>query len=358
MAGKTLHFTIPRKDHAELSRWLRQGSLSQQLGFRARLILLLAEGLSVTAVANQLQTTRKTVHEWRARYLAEGVEGLRDKSRPGRPTVLTDEVVERILQQTVTEIPQESTHWSVRLMAKYAGVTTWQVRQVWAAADLRPHRLKSFKLSRDPHFAEKVVDVVGLYMNPPEQALVLSVDEKTQIQALDRTQPRLPLGAGQIERQTHDYKRHGTVDLYAAFNTAKGKVISQLSARHRAQDFLRFLRKIDRETPRALDLHLILDNSSSHKTPEVQKWLAQHQRFKFHFTPTSASWLNAVESWFSQLERRALERGIFTSVQALKLELQRFAAAHNKYAAKPFYWTKSANTILKAVKRAKNVSTN
>jgi len=358
MAGKTLPFTIPRRDEAELSRWLRRRSLSQHLAFRARLILLLAQGESVTAVAERLQATRKTVHDWRARYLAEGLSGLRDKPRPGRPTVLTDEVVERILQQTVTEIPQESTHWSVRLMAKYAGVTTWQVRQVWAAADLRPHRLKSFKLSRDPRFAQKVVDVVGLYMNPPDHALVLSVDEKTQIQALDRTQPCLPLNAGQIERRTHDYKRHGTIDLYAAFNTATGKVISQLSARHRAQDFLRFLRKIDRQTPKALDLHLVLDNSSSHKTIDVQEWLEGHPRFRFHFTPTSSSWLNAVESWFGQLERRALERGVFTSVQDLKLELQRFTAAHNKYAAKPFRWTKSAETILKAVKRAKNALPN
>lgn len=347
-------FSITAADRTELSRWLGRKTLSQQLGFRARLILLLGQGQSVSAVARQLASTRKTVHDWRARYLSEGVAGLQDKPRPGRPTVLSDKVVERILQQTMMTIPHESTHWSVRLMADYAGVTTWQVRQVWGAANLKPHRVKTFKLSRDPRFAEKVVEVVGLYVKPPTNALVLSVDEKTQIQALDRTQPRLQLVPGQIERRTHDYKRHGTVDLYAAFNVATGKVITQVTNKHRAQEFLQFLRTIEQQTEKHLDLHLILDNSSTHKTAEVNAWLHKHPRFKLHFTPTSASWLNAVESWFGQLERRALERGVFTSVQALKAELKRFAAAHNKYSAKPFRWTKTAETIIKAVERAKH----
>lgn len=351
-------FNVPAADRVELSRWLRRQNLTQKLGFRARLILFLAQGQSVSSVAAQLQTTRKTVHDWRARYLAEGVAGLDDKPRPGRPTVLSKKVVERVLRKTVKEIPHESTHWSVRLMAESAGVTTWQVRQIWAAADLRPHRLKTFKISRDPRFAEKVVDVVGLYINPPANAVVLSVDEKTQIQALDRTQPQLQLGPGQIERRTHDYKRHGTADLYAAFNIATGKVITKVTDRHRAQEFLQFLRTIDQQTPKELDLHLILDNSSTHKTKEVTAWLSKHPRFQLHFTPTSASWLNAVESWFSQLERRALERGVFTSVKALKAELVRFTAAHNKYSAKPFQWTKSAETIIKAVERAKHALPN
>lgn len=351
-------FKISAADRAELARWLRRKTLSQQLGFRARLILLLDQGQSVSEVARKLEATRKTVHDWRARYLSEGLAGLQTKPRPGRPTVLSDKVVDRILSLTMSELPQESTHWSVRLMAEYAGVTTWQVRQVWAAANLKPHRTKSFKVSRDPHFAEKVIDVVGLYINPPANALVLSVDEKTQIQALDRTQPRLPLAPGQVERRTHDYKRHGTVDLYAAFNIADGQVLTRITKRHRAQEFLQFLRTIDRQTDKQLDLHLILDNSSSHKTAAITEWLAKHPRFKLHFTPTSASWLNAVESWFSQLERRALERGIFTSVKELKTELKRFAAAHNKYSAKPFRWTKSAATIINAVERAKHVLPN
>ncbi len=239
-------------------------------------------------------------------------------------------------------------------MAKYAQATQWQVRQVWAVADLRPHRLKSFKISNDPHFAEKVVDVVGLYLSPPDNAVVLSVDEKTQIQALDRTQPSLPLRPGQIERRTHDYKRHGTASLYAAFDIATGKVHGRITQRHRAKEFIAFLRQIDRSVNPGQDLHLILDNSSTHKTKEVQRFLARRPRIKLHFTPTSASWLNAVESWFSKLERRSLRRGTFTSVQVLRQEIRRFIEAHNAEAAKPFTWIKSAKVILDAVERARN----
>ena len=239
-------------------------------------------------------------------------------------------------------------------MAEHAGVTRWQVHQIWKAADLKPHRLRTFKISNDPHFAEKVCDVVGLYMNPPpDNALVLSVDEKTQIQALDRTQPKLQLRPGQVERQTHDYKRHGTTSLYSAFNTLTGQVIGRVTQRHRAREFLDFLRQIDRETPKDLDLHLILDNSSTHKTPEVKTWLAKHPRFKLHFTPTSASWLNAVEGWFGQLERRALYRGIFTSVGELKSAIKRYIKVHNEKLAKPFRWHKSAESIMTSVARAK-----
>lgn len=256
---------------------------------------------------------------------------------------------------TVERIPKEATHWSVRLMAKAAGITVWQVRQIWNASDLKPHRLKTFKVSKDPDFAEKVVDVVGLYMAPPDNAIVLSVDEKTQIQALDRTQPMLPLRPGQIERRTHDYKRNGTMSLYAAFDILTGKVIGRTTKQHRAKEFLDFLRQIDRSTPKGLDLHLILDNSSTHKTPEVKKWLATHPRFILHFTPTSASWLNAVEGWFSQLERRAIHRGVFTSVKELRQEILRFIKVHNTEGAKPFKWTKSASVIIESVERAKKI---
>ncbi len=274
--------------------------------------------------------------------------------RSGQPKKLLDAKVKQVLKLTVERIPRESTHWSVRLMAKAAGISIWQVRQIWEAANLKPHRLKTFKISNDPQFAEKVVDVVGLYMNPPDNAAVLSVDEKTQIQALDRTQPMLQLKPGQIERRTHDYKRHGTTSLYAAFDILTGQVIGRTTKRHRAKEFLDFLRQIVRSTPNELDLHLILDNSSTHKTPEVQRWLASHPRFILHFTPTSASWLNAVEGWFSQLERRAIHRGVFTSVKDLRNEIHRYIKVHNAETAKPFKWTKSANAIIESVNRAKD----
>jgi len=254
---------------------------------------------------------------------------------------------------TVEQVPHEATHWSTRLMAKYAGITTWQVRQIWEAADLKPHRIQTFKISNDPQFAEKVIDVVGLYMNPPDNAIVLSVDEKTQIQALDRTQPMLPLKPGLPERRTHDYVRNGTTSLYAAFNILTGEVIGRVTERHRAKEFLEFMRQVERSTPKDLDLHVILDNSSTHKTEDVKKWLAKHPRIILHFTPTSASWLNAVEGWFAQLERRALYRGTFSSVKELKDEIQRFIKVHNVSLSKPFKWTKTAKSIIEAVQRAR-----
>ncbi len=311
------------------------------------------EGMSVTEISVRLKISRPTVYKWQQRYKEEGVDGLHDQPRSGRPTKLTEAKVKRILQLTTERIPKEATHWSTRLMAKYADVTQWQVRQVWTAAKLKPHRLKTFKISNDPEFAEKVIDVVGLYLNPPDNALLLSVDEKTQIQALDRTQPMLQLRPGQIERRTHDYKRYGTASLYAAFDVATGEVIARVTKRHRAKEFLQFLRQVDRQVPKALDLHIILDNSSTHKTEAVKKFVDEHSRFHFHFTPTSSSWMNAVETWFSQLERRALYRGVFTSVTELRKELRRYVKVHNDESAKPFAWTKSARTIIEAVERAK-----
>lgn len=294
------------------------------------------------------------MYKWRKRFKASGLDGLKDLPRSGQPKKLSAQKVKEVLTLTVERIPaREATQWSVRLMAKAAGITTWQVRQIWEAADLKPHRLKTFKISNDPQFAEKVVDVVGLYMNPPDNAVVLSVDEKTQIQALDRTQPMLPLKPGQIERRTHDYKRNGTMSLYAAFDILTGQVLGRVTKRHRAKEFLDFLRQIKRSTPKELDLHLILNNSSTHKTPEVRKWLAAHPRFKLHFTPTSASWLNAVEGWFSQLERRSIHRGVFTSVEELRDAIHRFIKVHNAECAKPFKWTKSAAAIIDSVGRAK-----
>ena len=325
---------------------------------RAKIILQLSEGLSPSEVAIAQRTSAKTVHRWRNRFEAEGIDGLLERSRSGRPTVIDKETIDKVLFLTTKRIPQEATHWSIELMARYAQVTRWQVRQIWKAADLRPHRLKTFKISNDPQFAEKVIDIVGLYMNPPDNAVVLSVDEKTQIQALDRTQPGLPLNPSRIGSRTHDYKRHGTASLYAAFNTLTGKVIGKVTKRTNSKAFLSFLKLLDRRTPPERELHIILDNLSAHKTKAVQDWVASRPRIHLHFTPTSSSWLNAVEGWFAQLERRALYRGVFTSVPDLKAELERFIKVHNADSAKAFTWTKPASQILASVGRAKNALQN
>ena len=336
-----------------LEALLRSPKTAQSLAGRAKIIILTDAGKNAEDVAAELGTSLRTVYRWRKRFKEQGLDGLQDLPRSGQPKKLSEEMIKEVLRLTVNCIPREATHWSVRLMAKAARVTTWQVRQIWEAADLKPHRLKTFKISNDPHFAEKVIDVVGLYMNPPDNAMVLSVDEKTQIQALDRTQPMLPLRPGQIERRTHDYKRNGTTNLYAAFDVLTGKVIGRTTKKHRAKEFLAFLRQIDRTMPEDIDLHIILDNSSTHKTPEVKKWLAAHSRFIMHFTPTSASWLNAVESWFAQLERRSVHRGVFSNVKELRDEIHRFIKVHNADSAKPFKWTKTAKSIIDSVERAK-----
>jgi transposase len=352
------NFKVSEANTATLEGWIRSTSLPQGQVSRAKMILALSDGAKVPDVAAAQRVSCKTVHKWKRRFIESGPEGLLDQLRPGRPSVIDADTVARVLTLTTRYIPKEATHWSVSLMAKYAGVTTWQVRQIWQAADLKPHRLRTFKISNDPDFSEKVVDIVGLYMNPPENALVLCVDEKTQIQALDRTQPGLPLSEGRIGSRTHDYKRNGTAALYAAFNILTGEVIGRVEKRSRSKEFLAFLKQVERQTPKDKDLHIVLDNLSAHKTKEVRDWIAKQPRIHFHFTPTSASWLNAVEGWFSQLERRALYRGVFTSVPELKSELQRFIRVHNRDLAKPFKWTKSAETILAKVKRAKDALPN
>lgn len=349
-------FVLAPTDKSTLQGWLRKGATPNRLAQRARILLSLGERVPPKEISAQHGTSVASVFRWRARYEELGVAGLADLPRPGQPRKLSPKKVHEILTLTTQRIPAEATHWSLRLMARYANTTIHQVQQVWQAADLKPHRLQTFKISNDPHFAEKVVDVVGLYMNPPENAVVLSVDEKTQIQALDRTQPQLPLRPGQIERRTHDYKRHGTASLYAAFDILTGNVMGRITARHRAREFLDFMRQIDKATDPALDLHVILDNSSTHKTVAVKEWLAKHPRVKLHFTPTSASWLNAVERWFASLERRALYRGAFGSVGELRAAIRQFIDAHNAHSAKPFRWTKGAETILAKVERAKQVN--
>jgi transposase len=353
MARPQENILLADADRQVLEAVLRSHKTPQSRALRARIVLKSSAGESVEAIAVLLGTSTKSVYKWRNRFLESGVDGLFDLPRSGQPKKLTEQKIKEVLTLTVERIPHEATHWSLRLMAKYAGVTTWHVKQIWEAANLKPHRIQTFKISNDPQFAEKVIDVVGLYMSPPDNAIVLSVDEKTQIQALDRTQPMLQLKPGQVERRTHDYKRHGITSLYAAFNILTGEVIGRVTARHRAKEFLDFMRQIERSTPKNLDLHVILDNSSTHKTVEVRQWLEKHPRIILHFTPTSASWLNAVEGWFSQLERRALYRGVFSSVKDLKDEIHRFIKVHNAVSAKPFKWTKTAKSIMESVQRAR-----
>jgi transposase len=344
---------LSREDRVTLKRWATSRKVDNGLAMKARIILLSRDGMNADQVASQVGVSARNVYKWIWRFSEEGIEGLKERARSGRPRSLDIDQVMEILRRTFEEEPPGATHWSQRLMAAAVGVTKHQIGEVWKSAGLKPHRVKNFKISRDPRFAEKVVDVVGLYVSPPDNALVLSVDEKTQIQALDRTQPMLPLRPGQIERRTHDYKRHGTLSLYAALDLATGKVIGKITKRHRAAEFIAFLEVVDRRTAGTPVVHVILDNSSTHKTDEVKSWLAEHSRFQLHFTPTSASWLNAVETWFSVLERRAVRRGIFTSVSDLRAALRAYVDAHNKHFAKPFTWTKSAESILAAVTRAK-----
>ena len=353
MARPQENIILADADRQALEAVLRSHKTPQSRALRARIVLKSGAGESVETIATSLGTSTKSVYKWRNRFLESGIDGLFDLPRSGQPKKLTEKDIKKVLTMTVEQVPHEATHWSTRLMAKYAGITTWQVRQIWEAADLKPHRIQTFKISNDPQFAEKVIDVVGLYMNPPDNAIVLSVDEKTQIQALDRTQPMLPLKPGLAERRTHDYVRNGTTSLYAAFNILTGEVIGRVTDRHRAKEFLEFMRQVERSTPKDLDLHVILDNSSTHKTEDVKKWLAKHPRIILHFTPTSASWLNAVEGWFAQLERRALYRGTFSSVKELKDEIQRFIKVHNVSLSKPFKWTKTAKSIIEAVQRAR-----
>jgi len=337
----------------QLLQLVRAGTTPQKVAQRARIILLAAEGLPNQVIAARLGTSRPTVLLWRARFTREGVASLaRDRPRPGRKPRLAPEVVQRVVETTLQTTPPAATHWTVRTMAKAQGLGRTTVHRIWRQHGLQPHRVETFKLSRDPRFVEKVRDVVGLYLDPPDKALVLSVDEKSQIQALDRTQPVLPLRPGVPARQTHDYTRHGTTTLYAALNVLDGTVIGECLPRHRSQEFIRFLRRIDRETPTDLDLHLVVDNASTHKSPPVQRWLRRHPRFHLHFTPTSSSWLKLVERWFRDITDKRIRRGTFTSVPALVAAIHDYVAHHNA-APKRFTWTKDADMILAKVEHCK-----
>jgi transposase len=317
---------------------------------RARIILACADGGATTAVARRLHVSATTVCKWRARFLRDRLDGLFDEPRPGTPRTISDEQVEQVVIRTLETTPQGATHWSVRDMAKTSGLSRMTVSRIWRAFGLQPHRSETFKLSSDPLLVDKVRDIVGLYMDPPDHAVVLCVDEKAQIQALDRTQPLLPLRPGQAERRTHDYKRHGTTSLFAALDVKTSQVISQFHRRHRAVEFRQFLDAVEAQVPRDLDVHLVLDNYGTHKTPIIWRWLAKRPRFYVHFTPTYGSWLNLVERWFSALTTKQLRRGAHRSVAQLEAAIQEFIDAHHA-APKPFVWTKTADEILASIGR-------
>jgi transposase len=341
------------EDRERLNGWVAGRNTPQKLVWRARIVLMWAAGAGVTAIVRATGKTKKTAYRWRARYIERGVRGLeRDASRPGRKKPLSAALIERVVDMTLHETPPAATQWSARVMAKAVGLSHTSVQRIWAAHDLKPHLVKRFKLSNDKHFVDKVVDVVGLYLTPPDKALVLSVDEKSQIQALDRTQPGLPMKKGRAGTMTHDYKRHGTTTLFAALDVATGQVIGQCMKRHRHQEWLRFLRTIDRNTPKALDLHLVADNYATHKHPTVKAWLAKHPRFHMHFTPTSASWLNQVERFFGLITQDRIRRGVFKSVSELEAAIQDYLDHHNAD-PKPFVWTAAAADILQKVARGR-----
>jgi transposase len=331
---------------------VRNGNTPQKLALRARIALLSADGTATSQMMRQLGTSNPTITRWRNRYETDGISGLlKDRSRPGRKKRIKETRVNEIVERTLREKPLHATHWSTRSMATAAGLSPASIQRIWKEHGLKPHLVRSFKLSRDPRFIEKLHDVVGLYLNPPEHALVFSVDEKSQIQALDRTQPRLPMKRGRAETVTHDYKRNGTTTLFAALNTLDGKVIGQCLPRHRHQEFLRFLRTVNRQTPKGLDLHLILDNYATHNHPAVKEWLTKHRRFSFHFVPTSSSWLNMVERWLSQITQKRIRRGVFPSVPDLIAAITEYIGFTNDN-PKPFVWTATVETIIAKVRRA------
>ena len=337
-------------ERAELQRLVRRRKTGQAIASRARIILLAAKGWPNVRIAEELGVSGRTVGKWRNRFANKRLDGLLDEPRPGAPRKITDETVEKVIVKTLESTPRGATHWSTRSMAREVGLSPATISRMWRAFGLQPHRSETFKLSTDPYFVEKVRDIVGLYLNPPDKALVLCVDEKSQIQALDRSQPLLPMRPGQAERRTHDYHRHGTTSLFAALDYFSGHVIGECYRRHRAQEFRKFLDTIDATVPEQLDIHLVLDNYATHKTPAIRKWLAKRPRFHVHFTPTGASWLNLVERWFALLTEKQIRRGVHRSVSMLERAIREFLDAHNED-PKPFVWTKTADQILESVAR-------
>lgn len=341
------------EERTQLEKLANGRSISVRVAQRSKIVLMAAEGLQDIKIAEALGITRQNVARWRDRFSEHRIEGIKkDAPRPGRKPKIPVEKVRQVVRMTTQEKPADATQWSTRSMARAAGISEPSVRRIWKKHGLRPHLLRTFKISNDPQFVEKLEDIVGLYINPPEHALVLSVDEKSQVQALDRTQPGLPLKKGRAGTMTHDYKRNGTTTLFAALSTIDGKVIATCMPKHRHQEWLRFLRLIDDSTPKTKELHLIVDNYSPHKHPEVRSWLQGHPRFHVHFTPTSASWLNMVERFFRDLSQKRLKRGCFASVNDLTEAIYDYVAKHNT-APKPFVWTAKASDILEKVKRAR-----
>jgi transposase len=337
---------------AELEAIIADRNSPSKVVWRAEIVLATADGHGTNEIMRRTKKSKPCVWRWQERYIEEGVDGLkRDKTRPPGTKPLSEAVKRKVLAKTATETPPDATHWSVRSMAAAVGISHTSVQKIWAEAGLKPHLVRTFKISNDPKFEEKVTDVVGLYMNPPDKAMVLCVDEKTQVQALDRTQPGLPIKKGRAATMTHDYKRHGVTTLYAAMDVKSGLVIGDCKPRHRAKEFIAFLRKIDRCVNKGLSVHVVLDNSSTHKTAEVKAWLAKHPRFKLHFTPTSASWLNLVERFFAEITRKRIRRGTFTSVADLEAAIEDYLLHHNAN-PKPFVWTKPASAILEKERRA------
>lgn len=346
---------ITDEDRCTLQRWKRGRTTPARLVLRAKIVLLAAAGKLNIDIAAELGTGMKTVCQWRNRFAKSGLAGIeKDAPRGGRPATARAEVAAEIVRKTTTEKPPAATHWSTRTLAADLGTSPAMVQRVWKANGLQPHRVKTFKLSNDPQFAEKLVDVVGLYLNPPEHAIVLCVDEKSQIQALDRTQKGLPIHPGRLGTMTHDYKRHGTTTLFAALNVAEGIVIESCMSRHRHQEWIKFLKIIDGSTDPDAELHLIVDNYATHKHPKVKRWLARHPRFHMHFTPTSSSWLNLVERWFRELTQKRLRRGTFKSVRDLQQAIFEYVEHHND-TAKGFLWTALPDEILAKVRRARAV---
>ena len=350
-ANIAIEIALNEDERAELMSFASSRSLAHSLVQRARIVLAASEGLTNLQIAEQVGLSRASVGKWRTRYAREGLPGIYDQLRSGRPRTLQDEQISEVVTATLNSKPEENTHWSIRSLAEQCAVSKSTVHRVWQAFGLQPHRQKHFKISNDPFFVEKVRDIVGLYLNPPENAMVLCVDEKSQCQALERTQPVLPMGLGYVEGVTHDYIRHGTLTLFAALDVATGKVIERCSKAHRHQEFLQFLKQIDKNTPAQLELHVVLDNYSTHKHPKVRRWLASHPRFHLHFTPTYSSWLNQVERWFGIITQKAIRRGSFTSVRQLRERIEAFTKQYNEHKAAPFNWTASADSILEKIHR-------
>lgn len=347
---KKHELNIASAQRAQLEKLARQSRNACSLAFRARIILECSAGSSNVAVAQKLHTTGFTVGFWRNRFIAGGVAGLGDEPRPGAPREIGDEKIEQIVRLTLEKTPKGATHWSSRMLASRTGLSQSSISRIWRAFGLKPHRSEGFQLSNDPLLVDKVRDIVGLYLDPPHHALLLCVDEKSQIQALSRSQPVLPMRVGQMERRTHDYKRHGVTSLFAALDVATGQVLGKCYRRHRSVEFLDFLKRIDADVPAELDVHLVLDNYGTHKTALVRQWLQRRPRYHLHFTPTHASWLNQVERWFALLTERQIKRGSHRSVQELERAIRDFIAAHNQQ-PKPFRWTKSADQILASIAR-------